>query len=64
MWVMNETNLTVIGHETKYEIRNTLHLSWVIVIKTGIEDILWRATEVLAFAGNAREYAHTSIPGH
>ena len=37
---MNETNLTVIGHETKYEIRNTSRLLVVIVIKTGIEENL------------------------
>ena len=61
MWVMNETNLTVIGHETKYEIRIPFV---VIVIRPSIEGKSGLATEVLAFAGNAREYAHTSISGH
>ena len=46
--------------------RNTeyAHLWWVIVIRPSIEGKSGLATEVLAFAGNAREYAHTSIPGH
>ena len=40
------------------------HLWWVIVIRPSIEGRSGLAIEVLVFAGNAREYAYTSIPGH
>ena len=38
------------------------HLWWVIVVRLSIEGKSGLATEVLAFAGNAREYTYTSIP--
>ena len=57
-----EPNLTVIGHETKYEVRTPF--CGKCVIRRALKEKSGLATGVLAFAGNAREYAHTSIPGH
>ena len=46
--------------------RNTeyAHLWWVIVVRLSIEGKSGLDTEVLAFAGNAREYTYTSILGN